>query len=251
MVAASVLFYKCYYSRRGNTRPLSSAIRRGLKESGTSKVPTTSKNSKPLSPVKYGEQHDATLPEKRGKRSPTDTYIDPQTFKTQVYQVNEKEGLVSPTEKEISLREKGIDEQKMMKLGHLYFTVKYDAPKTALMVSILKATDLPAKDMNQESSDPYIKLQLLPEKRHKVKTRVLRKTLNPTYDEIFTFYGIDNSLLQAITLHFVVLSFDRFSRDEIIGEVLYPLNGVDVNEQEFSTCKEILPRHIKVSFILL
>ena len=39
-------------------------------------------------------------------------------------------------------------------------------------------------------SDPYVKLQLLPEKQHKVKTRVMRRTLNPVYDEDFTFYGI-------------------------------------------------------------
>ena len=41
------------------------------------------------------------------------------------------------------------------------------------------------------SSDPYVKLQLLPEKQHKVKTRVLRRTLNPVYDEDFTFYGVN------------------------------------------------------------
>ena len=42
----------------------------------------------------------------------------------------------------------------------------------------------------QYLSDPYVKLQLLPEKQHKVKTRVMRRTLNPVYDEDFTFYGI-------------------------------------------------------------
>ncbi len=35
-----------------------------------------------------------------------------------------------------------------------------------------------------------MKLQLLPEKQHKVKTRVMRRTLNPVYDEDFTFYGV-------------------------------------------------------------
>jgi hypothetical protein len=39
-------------------------------------------------------------------------------------------------------------------------------------------------------SDPYVKLQLLPEKQHKVKTRVVRRTLQPVYDEDFTFYGV-------------------------------------------------------------
>lgn len=59
-----------------------------------------------------------------------------------------------------------------------------------MIVSVVKCRDLPAKDPNVGSSDPYVKLQLLPEKQHKVKTRVLRKTRNPVYDEDFTFYGI-------------------------------------------------------------
>jgi hypothetical protein len=54
--------------------------------------------------------------------------------------------------------------------------------------SLVLATYLPY-DCNP-CSDPYVKLQLLPEKQHKVKTRVLRRTLNPIYDEDFTFYGI-------------------------------------------------------------
>ena len=84
-----------------------------------------------------------------------------------------------------------------------------------------------------------------------VKTRVLRKTTNPVYDETFTFYGIDYNQIQGITLHFVVLSFDRFSRDDIIGEVLYPLAGLELGDQEVSLCKEISPRHIKVGSIKL
>jgi Ca2+-dependent lipid-binding protein len=52
-------------------------------------------------------------------------------------------------------------------------------------------------------SDPYVKLQLLPEKQHKVKTRVMRRTLNPVYDEDFTFYGIHfNQLPVTLKLHF-------------------------------------------------
>ena len=46
-------------------------------------------------------------------------------------------------------------------------------------------------------SDPYVKLQLLPEKQHKVKTRVMRRTLNPVYDEDFTFYGIHFNQLEV------------------------------------------------------
>jgi len=58
--------------------------------------------------------------------------------------------------------------------------------------------DLTSKDKNSGTSDPYVKLQLLPDKEHKVKTRVLRKTRNPVYDEDFTFFGIQTNKLQVI-----------------------------------------------------
>lgn len=68
------------------------------------------------------------------------------------------------------------------------------------MVTIVKCTDLPAKEPGVACCDPYVKLQLLPEKQHKVKTRVLRKTQSPLYDEDFTFYGINYSQLQVLCL---------------------------------------------------
>lgn len=118
-----------------------------------------------------------------------------------------------------------------------------------MIVSVVRCRDLPAKDPNLGSSDPYVKLQLLPDKQHKVKTRVLRKTRNPVYDEDFTFYGISFNQLPNITLHFVILSFDRYSRDDIIGEVFCALNTVDVTQienQQMALCREIQPRSLKV-----
>jgi Ca2+-dependent lipid-binding protein len=74
----------------------------------------------------------------------------------------------------------------------------------------MSATNLPQLVINRAATgdqpllDPYVKLQLLPEKQHKVKTRVVRNTLNPVYDEEFTFYGITYNQLQSTTLHFAV-----------------------------------------------
>ncbi|GFQ70369.1 synaptotagmin-4 [Trichonephila clavata] len=144
-------------------------------------------------------------------------------------------------------KEKEVLVEKPCKLGQLYFRLKYNAEKLSLQVSIVRCTDLPPKDSNNGSSDPYVKLQLLPEKQHKVKTRVLRKTVDPVYDEDFTFYGINPNQLHATTLHFVVLSFDRYSRDDVIGEVICPLSGVDFKELEkqLEMTKEITPRNLK------
>lgn len=52
-----------------------------------------------------------------------------------------------------------------------------------------------------------------------------------------------------MSLHFVVLSFDRYSRDDVIGEVHCPLSSLDLNQiemQQVALSKEIQPRSLKV-----
>lgn len=135
------------------------------------------------------------------------------------------------------------------KLGKLFFTIKYSFEKTALIVTVNKCTNLPAKDLTCNTSDPYVKLQLLPEKQHKVKTRVLRRSLNPVYDEDFTFYGVNFNQLPILTLHFVVLSFDRYSRDDVIGEVMLEMENLDLKDSEVSPVsliRDIAPRSMKL-----
>lgn len=101
--------------------------------------------------------------------------------------------------------------------GKINFSLKYDYESEALLVNILKAFDLPAKDLCG-SSDPYVKIYLLPD-RKKFQTRVHRKTLNPTFDESFQF-PVPYDELAVRKLHMSVFDFDRFSRHDMIGEVV-------------------------------
>ena len=93
---------------------------------------------------------------------------------------------------------------------------RYDYENEMLLVNILKAFDLPAKDLCG-SSDPYVKIYLLPD-RKKFQTRVHRKTLNPTFNESFQF-PVPYEELPVRKLHLSVFDFDRFSRHDMIGEV--------------------------------
>lgn len=135
-------------------------------------------------------------------------------------------------------------------LGQLVFKLRYQCDQNALVVTVVKCKGLPARGQGNVTSDPYVKLQLLPDKQDRVKTRVLRNTRDPIYDEDFTFFGISQSQLQKISLHFVVLSFDRYSRDDMIGEVVCPLSSVDnienADNQQLSLCREICPRSLKI-----
>ncbi|XP_071766693.1 synaptotagmin-11a [Centroberyx gerrardi] len=130
-------------------------------------------------------------------------------------------------------------------LGTLILAVDYNFPKKALVVTIVGAQGLPAVDEQAGSSDPYVKMTILPEKKHRVKTRVLRKTLEPVFDETFTFYGIAYSSLADLTLHFLVLSFDRYARDDVIGEAAVPLAGLDPSTGRVHISQNITKRHIQ------
>ncbi|KAE8589200.1 hypothetical protein XENTR_v10022909 [Xenopus tropicalis] len=130
-------------------------------------------------------------------------------------------------------------------LGTLSLSVDYNFPKKALVVTIQEAHGLPVMDEHSQCSDPFIKMTILPDKKHRVKTRVLRKTLDPVFDETFTFYGIPYSQLQDLVLHFLVLSFDRFSRDDVIGEVLVPLAGVDPSTGKVQITRDIIKRNFQ------
>ncbi|XP_044304628.1 synaptotagmin-11 isoform X2 [Varanus komodoensis] len=149
---------------------------------------------------------------------------------------------LTPTGSKTSSRSSPEDE---VMLGTLTFSVDYNFPKKALVVTIQEAHGLPVMDEHNQGSDPYIKMTILPDKRHRVKTRVLRKTLDPVFDETFTFYGIPYSQLQDLVLHFLVLSFDRFSRDDVIGEVMVPLAGVDPSTGKVHLTREIIKRNIQ------
>lgn len=102
--------------------------------------------------------------------------------------------------------------------GKINFSLKYDYENEALLVNILKAYDLPAKDLCG-SSDPYVKIYLLPDRKRKFQTRVHRKTLNPMFDESFQF-NVPYEELGSRKLHLSVYDFDRFSRHDMIGEVI-------------------------------
>ncbi|XP_035986702.1 synaptotagmin-7b isoform X4 [Fundulus heteroclitus] len=125
------------------------------------------------------------------------------------------------------------------KLGRIQFSVGYSFQDSTLTVKILKGQDLPAKDFSG-TSDPFVKIYLLPDKKHKLETKVKRKNLNPHWNETFLFEGFPYEKVVQRTLYLQVLDYDRFSRNDPIGEVSIPLNKLDLaNMQTF--WKELKP----------
>ncbi|XP_019963382.1 synaptotagmin-10 isoform X6 [Paralichthys olivaceus] len=120
--------------------------------------------------------------------------------------------------KQKSVDSEGEANEPVETCGKLSFSLRYDYEEQALVVRILKALDLPAKDFTG-TSDPYVKIYLLPERKKKFQTRVHRKNLNPMFDETFCFPVVYDELCNR-KLHFSVYDFDRFTSHDMIGEVV-------------------------------
>ncbi|XP_031569799.1 synaptotagmin-1-like isoform X2 [Actinia tenebrosa] len=114
-----------------------------------------------------------------------------------------------------------------VKIGRINFTLDYSFNDNTLTIGIIKAEDIPAKDFSG-SSDPYVKIYLLPDKKKKMETKVHRRTLNPVFNETFVFKNIPYSEITNRILLMELYDFDRFSRHDLIGEARLPLIDVDL-----------------------
>ena len=73
-------------------------------------------------------------------------------------------------------------------LGKIQISLSYDFQTLTLNLKILQATNLVAKDFSG-TSDPYVKILLLPDKKHKLLTKKKNRNLNPRWNECFLFEG--------------------------------------------------------------
>ena len=102
--------------------------------------------------------------------------------------------------------------------GRLHFSLRYCQTTECLIVRVIRAEELPPKDFSG-TSDPYVKMYLLPDRKNKCQTKVHRKTLQPEFNEEFLFAVSFNDLSERV-LQFSMYDFDRFSRHDLIGVVL-------------------------------
>lgn len=92
---------------------------------------------------------------------------------------------------------------------------------------------VPAHDLTGSEqggfNDPYVRLALIPKvDDRKRQTTVHRNDPNPFFDQHFKF-PITNEELRTKTLMLQVFDYDRFSRNDVIGEVSMSMEDFDVS----------------------
>ncbi|XP_031423644.1 synaptotagmin-2 isoform X2 [Clupea harengus] len=136
---------------------------------------------------------------------------------------DDEEGETGLTEEE---KEEEVKEEE--KLGKLQYSIEYDFNDNKLNVGILQCADLISMDSGG-TSDPYVKVYILPDKKKKFDTKVQKKCLNPVFNETFSF-KIPYEELGGKTLVMCVYDYDRFSKHDIIGDVKLVMNTLDLSK---------------------
>ncbi|KFV71709.1 Phosphatidylinositol 4-phosphate 3-kinase C2 domain-containing subunit beta, partial [Dryobates pubescens] len=115
--------------------------------------------------------------------------------------------------------------------GEVKLSISYKNNKLFIMVMHIRGLP-PLQDGNDP--DPYVKTYLLPDpqKTTKRKTKVARKTCNPTYNEMLVYDGIPRGDLQQRELRLSVLSEEGFWENILLGEVGIRLRDLDLAQEK-------------------
>ncbi|XP_037400691.1 double C2-like domain-containing protein alpha isoform X2 [Pygocentrus nattereri] len=128
-------------------------------------------------------------------------------------------------------------------LGTLEFELRYERATSSLHCTIIRAKGLKPMDFNG-LADPYVKLHLLPgaSKANKLKTKTVRNSLNPVWNETLTYIGITEEDMHRKTLRLSVCDEDKLTHNEFIGESRVALRRVKPDQtKRFYTCLEHPP----------
>ncbi|KAM8814084.1 synaptotagmin-like protein 2 isoform 1-T1 [Rhynchonycteris naso] len=117
--------------------------------------------------------------------------------------------------------------------GSIQFAVDYVDSLKELHIFVAQCKDLAAADFKKQRSDPYVKTYLLPDKDKmgKKKTLIVKKTLNPVYNEILR-YKIEKQILKTQKLNLSVWHRDTFKRNSFLGEVELDLETWDWDNKQ-------------------
>ncbi|XP_011603154.2 rabphilin-3A [Takifugu rubripes] len=125
-------------------------------------------------------------------------------------------------------------------LGSLEFSLLYEQENHTLHCCIIRAKGLKPMDSNG-LADPYVKLHLLPgaSKSNKLRTKTLKNTLNPVWNETLAYYGISDEEMSRKTLRLSVSDEDKFGHNEFIGETRVALKKLKFDEKKnYNVCLE-------------
>ncbi|XP_069106030.1 regulating synaptic membrane exocytosis protein 2-like isoform X8 [Argopecten irradians] len=115
--------------------------------------------------------------------------------------------------------------------GKIQVKIWYNSKGHELIITVISALDLPLTDQGK-FRNPYCKLYLLPDRSDKSKrrTKTLSNTNDPTWNQTFMFYPVQESDFRSRVLEITVWDYDRIGASEFLGEVLIDIHSSNLND---------------------
>ncbi|XP_057706122.1 synaptotagmin-like protein 4 isoform X19 [Corythoichthys intestinalis] len=116
--------------------------------------------------------------------------------------------------------------------GEVIFTMYYDDDNQSLQVLIKECRKLTFGDTVRQTTNPYVKCYLLPDKsrQSKRKTTIKRHTCDPVYEETFK-YSIRRNQLLTRSMLISVWHHGHLSSNPFLGEVEIALDCYDLDSR--------------------
>ena len=163
--------------------------------------------------------------------------LSPQSFKlslSELSECGEAEDNFDPSEADTGEPLPTIPRSPLAHPGNetcptLHFSLYYDLQRHTLTLDLKEARNLTAKD-SSGTSDPLVVVYLDPSKDEIFESKVVLKTLHPSFDQVFTFKKLLPDEVRRQTLIFRIYNHDRrrHSKDDFIGAVMLPLSEADL-----------------------
>ncbi|XP_053688647.1 synaptotagmin-12 [Sabethes cyaneus] len=113
-------------------------------------------------------------------------------------------------------------------LGRFHLRLKYDGDREELLIHLIEAQEL--IPLSRDGfRDPYVRMFLdTDDTNRSLQTAIHRTETHPYFDEQFSLPLRPKNLVKS---NFIMqlLDYDRFSRDEVIGEIRFLLNTLDLS----------------------
>jgi hypothetical protein len=155
----------------------------------------------------------------------------------------------------------------------LTFALRYDENTKSLFVRVVNARDLFIHRHNRQPLliDSYVRIELLRTSTENntqgnsvshylciyiffikeifpsMRTHIIKKNAFPIYNELFEFPNVEQINDDNYSLLFIISTYDTFTRDEIVGEVSFPIKSDLIHSTEMTFTQSLTPRHKQVS----
>eukprot|EP00058_Branchiostoma_floridae_P014195 XP_002599683.1 hypothetical protein BRAFLDRAFT_70360 [Branchiostoma floridae] len=116
-------------------------------------------------------------------------------------------------------------------MGELKVSIKYKSDQSLLLVKVVGARDLSPKDLRGKVANAFVQVDLVPDPagsgiKH---TNVVKKSLNPTFNEIFAF-PCSAGILAETKLRLTVWNHDTLGAGDFMGERIVELRELEPNQ---------------------